>query len=376
MDKKNKYWQLFLSTFKLSACTFGGGFVIIPLMRERFVKELRWIEEEEMLDLTAIAQSSPGSIAINASILVGYHVAGIPGALITVVGAALPPLIIISIISAFYQAFRSNKYVSMAMAGMLAGVAAVVFDVVINMAWPILKKKRWLPIAVMLAAFFGDPFLLGEYHFNYFGLRCHRRTGYSVSAKAGGRQMIYLELFWSFFQIGLFSIGGGYAAMPLIQNQVVDIHPWLTMTGFADIMAIAEMTPGPIAVNAATFVGIQVAGLPGALIATIGCIFPSCVIVMTLAYVYYRFRGLSVMQGILAGLRPAVIAMIASAGISLLCMALYGQRTFPADLGSMDLIALAVFLVGFFILRKWKPSPIKVMAGAAMAGVVLYSIAA
>ena len=154
MDKKNKYWQLFLSTFKLSACTFGGGFVIIPLMRERFVKELRWIEEEEMLDLTAIAQSSPGSIAINASILVGYHVAG----MITVVGAALPPLIIISIISAFYQAFRSNKYVSMAMAGMLAGVAAVVFDVVINMAWPILKKKRWLPIAVMLAAFLATRF--------------------------------------------------------------------------------------------------------------------------------------------------------------------------------------------------------------------------
>ena len=158
LDKKNKYWQLFLSTFKLSACTFGGGFVIIPLMRERFVKELHWIEEEEMLDLTAIAQSSPGSIAINASILVGYHVAGIPGALITVVGSALPPLIIISIISAFYQAFRSNKYVSMAMAGMLAGVAAVIFDVVINMAWPILKKKRLLPIAVMLAAFVATRF--------------------------------------------------------------------------------------------------------------------------------------------------------------------------------------------------------------------------
>lgn len=103
--------------------------------------------------------------------------------------------------------------------------------------------------------------------------------------------MIYLELFWSFSQVGLFSIGGGYAAMPLIQNQVVDIHPWLTMTGFADIMAIAEMTPGPIALNAATFVGIQVAGLPGALIATIGCIFPSCVIVMTLAYVYLPLPG-------------------------------------------------------------------------------------
>ena len=157
MDKKDKCWQLFLSTFKLSACTFGGGFVIIPLMRERFVKELHWIEEEE-LDLTAIAQSSPGSIAINASILVGYHVAGIPGVLITVVGAALPPLIIISIISAFYQVFRSNKYMSTAMAGMLAGVAAVIFDVFINMAWSILKNKRLLPIAIMLAAFVATRF--------------------------------------------------------------------------------------------------------------------------------------------------------------------------------------------------------------------------
>ena len=150
--------KLFLSTLYLSAFTFGGGYVIVTLMKTKFVDQYHWIDEEEMLDLTAIAQSSPGSIAINASILVGYNVAGIPGALITVVGAALPPLIIISIISAFYQAFRSNKYVSMAMAGMLAGVAAVIFDVVINMAWSILKNKRLLPIAVMLAAFLATRF--------------------------------------------------------------------------------------------------------------------------------------------------------------------------------------------------------------------------
>ena len=187
--------------------------------------------------------------------------------------------------------------------------------------------------------------------------------------------MIYLQLFLSFLQIGALSFGGGYAAMPLIEAQIVWAHGWLDLTEFANLVTIAEMTPGPIAVNAATFVGIQVAGLPGALIATIGCIFPSCVIVMALAYVYYRFRGLSVMQGILAGLRPAVIAMIASAGISLLCMALYGQRMFPADLGSMDLTALAIFLVDFVILRKWKPSPIKVMASAAVAGIALYGIA-
>ena len=104
--------------------------------------------------------------------------------------------------------------------------------------------------------------------------------------------MIYLEILWSFIQIGLFSVGGGYAAMPLIQHQVVDLHPWLTMTQFADIMTIAEMTPGPIAINAATFVGIRVAGIPGALVATLGCVLPSCIIVISLAYVYYRFRGL------------------------------------------------------------------------------------
>ncbi len=183
--------------------------------------------------------------------------------------------------------------------------------------------------------------------------------------------MTLLQLFLSFFQIGLFSIGGGYAAMPLIQNQVVDLHGWLTMTQFADIMTIAEMTPGPIAINSATFVGIQIAGIPGALVATLGCIFPSCVIVLTLAYIYYRFRGLSIVQGILAGLRPAVIAMIASAGISLFCMSMYGQRSFPADLSQINWMCLGIFAVGFFILRKWKPSPIAVMAGAGAAGIVL-----
>lgn len=186
--------------------------------------------------------------------------------------------------------------------------------------------------------------------------------------------MIYLELFWSFFQIGLFSIGGGYAAMPLIQNQVVDIHSWLTMTQFADIMTIAEMTPGPIAINSATFVGIQDAGLPGALIANIGCVFPSCVIVVTLAYIYYRFRSLNMVQGVLSGLRPAVIAMIASAGISLLIMAFYGQRTLPKDLASLDVIAVIIFAIGFFVLRKWKPNPLWVMAGSGVAGIILYSL--
>lgn len=158
-SNKQKYKKLFLSTFQLSACTFGGGFVIIPLMRKKFVEELHWIDEQEMMDLTAIAQSSPGAIAVNASILVGYHVAGIIGALITVFGTILPPLVIISVISLFYKEFRDNVIVNMAMTGMLAGVAAVVCDVVITMGKSILKEKRILPVIILLASFIAVRFL-------------------------------------------------------------------------------------------------------------------------------------------------------------------------------------------------------------------------
>lgn len=152
-SKAKKYIKLFLSTFKISACTFGGGFVIIPLLRRKFVEDLGWIDEQEMMDLTAIAQSSPGAIAVNASILVGYRVAGIPGAMLTVLGTVLPPLIIISVISIFYKAFRDNAIVNAAMAGMLCGVAAVILDVVINMVKGIFKQKRILPVLVMAGAF-------------------------------------------------------------------------------------------------------------------------------------------------------------------------------------------------------------------------------
>ena len=158
-DKRKLYRTLFLSTLKLSACTFGGGFVIIPLMRRRFVEELHWVEEQEMLDLTAIAQSAPGAIAVNASILLGYRVAGLAGALMTVLGTILPPLTIISVISLFYTAFRDNVMVGWAMTGMLAGVAAVLCDVVYTMAKTVFKEKRLLPVAVLVGAFIAVRYL-------------------------------------------------------------------------------------------------------------------------------------------------------------------------------------------------------------------------
>ncbi len=185
---------------------------------------------------------------------------------------------------------------------------------------------------------------------------------------------VLLQLFWSFFQIGLFSIGGGYAAMPLIQHQVVDLHGWLTMQEFVDIITISQMTPGPIAINSATFVGTRIAGLPGAIIATIGCVFPSCIIVLTLAWVYYRYRTLSVVQGVLGGLRPAVVAMIASAGVSILVTALWNGAAASLNPADLDWIAALLFIAALFVLRRWKLNPIWVMVGTGVVGLGLYLI--
>jgi len=117
--------------------------------------------------------------------------------------------------------------------------------------------------------------------------------------------MIYFQLFLSFLQIGAFSFGGGYAAMPLIQNQVVTLHGWLNLAEFTDLVTISQMTPGPIAINAATFVGTRIAGTPGALAATIGCVLPSCILVTLLAKIYLKYRNLSLIQGVLKSQRHA-----------------------------------------------------------------------
>lgn len=147
------YFKLFTSTFYISAFTFGGGYVIIPLMRKKFVNEFHWIEEQEMLDLTAIAQSTPGAMAVNAAILVGYRMAGYLGSMITIIATVLPPLIILSAISVVYSAFISNLIVKYILRGMQAGVAAVIIDVVISMVTSLIKERKVLPVIVMIGAF-------------------------------------------------------------------------------------------------------------------------------------------------------------------------------------------------------------------------------
>ena len=156
----SKLWTLFKSMFLLSACTFGGGFVIVSLMKKKYVEELKWLEEEEMLDVTAITQSAPGPLPVNASVIIGYRMAGVVGSLTAILGTILPPMMIISVISLFYEQFRTNPYVATALQVMRAGVAAVIFDVVINLADNVWKTKRMLYIAMMVIALVAS-YLLG-----------------------------------------------------------------------------------------------------------------------------------------------------------------------------------------------------------------------
>lgn len=188
--------------------------------------------------------------------------------------------------------------------------------------------------------------------------------------------MIYLQLFLSFLKIGLFSFGGGYAALPLIQGQVVTAHGWLSASEFTDLITISQMTPGPIAINGATFVGIKIAGLPGAFVATLGCITPSCIIVTLLAWLYMKYRNLSAMQLILTSLRPAVVAMIASAGITILTTAFWSSQG-AVQLATTNWYLVCIFVICLILLQKYKLNPIWVMllAGVMKLGLAILGIA-
>ena len=166
--------------------------------------------------------------------------------------------------------------------------------------------------------------------------------------------------------------------MPLIQNQVVQLHPWLSQSEFTDLITISQMMPGPIAVNSATFVGTRIAGMPGALAATAGCVLPSCILVTLLAKIYLKYRNLSLLQGVLKSLRPAVIAMIAAAGVSILVNAFWGETmaslTTTELLPNISIQAVGIFIGSLILLVRFKINPIHVMLLSGVAEVVLQLI--
>lgn len=179
--------------------------------------------------------------------------------------------------------------------------------------------------------------------------------------------MTLINLFLIFLQIGAFSFGGGFAAIPLIQQQIVVANNWMTMEEFTNLIAIVQSCPGSVAVNSATFIGINLFGIKGAIVATLGCILPSIAFVATLGYIYNRFKKNYILEGVLSGLRPAVVAMILSAGISILLIAIFGTTS-----GSLNITAVIVFIVALFILAKTRTNPIFLLLISGLLGLVFY----
>ncbi len=183
--------------------------------------------------------------------------------------------------------------------------------------------------------------------------------------------MIYLELYLTFFKIGLFSIGGGLAALPLIEAAVVKEKAWISFSEFTDLIALSQMTPGPIAVNASTFVGNKVAGFSGAIVATLGSITPGILIVSLLFLLLNKHKDTAIVKGIMLGLKPAVVALIAAAGYRIFNYAMFqsGKQTFQLN---FNLVALLIFAITILALRKYKTNPVKTMLLTGFCGGLIY----
>ncbi|AEA01772.1 MULTISPECIES: chromate transporter [Aerococcus] len=184
--------------------------------------------------------------------------------------------------------------------------------------------------------------------------------------------MIYLQLLISFLKVGAFSFGGGYAALPLIQEEIVENYAWLSMQEFTDLITISQMTPGPIAINSATFVGTKLAGPLGAIVATLGSVLPSIIIVSIIARLYFKYRNLSLLQNVLVALRPAVVAMIAAAGLLIMISAFWGEA--PIQLATINLVAVAIFGLALGILIRYKVNPIIIIILAGICNVIYQAV--
>lgn len=185
--------------------------------------------------------------------------------------------------------------------------------------------------------------------------------------------MIYFQLFLSFVKIGLFSFGGGYAVLPLIEEEIVNNQQFLTAQQYVDLLSVGEIVPGPVGVNAATFAGNQVAGLTGGLVATLGILTPSIIIVLTLGYLYKHYQTVSTIQGVVKGLAPASVALIASAASLLVINAFFGQAA-VIDFSSINWVSVVLFVISLYLLQRYNINTLLILAITGIAGGIIYSL--
>lgn len=310
---KRKALGLFATFFKIGAFTFGGGYAMIPLIQREIVDKKQWATNEDLLDIIAIAESTPGPIAVNAATFIGSKIDGFFGALFATLGVVLPSFITILAVSFAIAQFEHIKIVQYAFTGIRAAVLALIIRALAAMY----KECPKSPLSYIIAA---AAFLLQHLQAStrFLSYSAVLRSAllyiwYLIQKrKGGGRQMIFIELFFTFFKIGLFTVGGGYAMLPLIRTEVLS-KGWLTAEEIVNFIAVSESTPGPFAVNIATYIGSVRGGAAGAVCATLGVVLPSFLIILAIARCYKKFKSSKIVAGLMSGLKPAVIGLIAAA---------------------------------------------------------------
>lgn len=364
MKRAREICELFVQFMKFGLFTFGGGWSIVAQMQKLYVEEKHTITAEELLDLTSVGRSVPGTMIGNVAVLYGYRVAGIWGSLACVFGMILPPMGVLVVITHFYTLFQENMWVAAAMKGIRAAVVPIMISAVVGMVGSAFKYPPCFAVCC-------------------WSLRCIcslTSTAYtwSFSAQSAAlssrrfmsgrerRSMVLIDLFISFLKIGFTSFGG-LSMIPLITSEMTE-HSWMTASEVSDIVAIAEMTPGPLGLNCATFAGMRTAGIAGAVAANLGALAPTLTVCLAAAIFFERFRKSRFMAKVMTGVRPACVGMIFGVILSL-C-----TTNYLSGLGGVSIGALVVGAVALALLLKFKVSIPKVICLSGVLGVIFFGV--
>ena len=364
--------DLFGSFAKVGLFTFGGGYAMIALIESTCVEKKKWITHDEMMNITVIAESTPGPIAINCATYVGYKQKGFAGALIATIGMILPSFCIIFTISKFLDHFLEITWIAYAFQGIKIAVGILILDAAVKMLQKMQKKP--MPLTFMLCAF-AAMFLINIHPDD--GCRPDQPRhlhGEKISCEGRCREMILLELFIGFLRVGCFAFGGAYGAIPLIRDVVLS-YGWLDEEMLTYMIAVSESTPGPIMVNLATYVGSSQAGIPGALIATIAVVLPSFIIILLVTALLKTVLKNPYVQAVLRGLKPSMIGIILATGVYMIIRnGIVIQEKVILIRPLILTLMLALIYFGSRKISKNGISPIMLICISAIAGAALYGI--
>ena len=382
-------WTLFTLFLRIGSTAFGGFMALIAVVENHVVERRKWLTHEEVLDGVSLATVLPGPIAVNVIAYVGHRLRGIPGALACAIGVILPAFLLMLALSAAYFAWGQMPAVSKLFMGFLPAVAAIILVAAWNMGRKTIKGVSEALISLIAAA-------LMVWHGSFAvslsvivvsgvaGWLIFREKPAAVSSKPSGElknsgkllsvaaaplaltvpfwsanSILLLKLFTTFAGMSVFLFGGGYVFIPLMQNTVVVSTGWLTQQEFVDAIAMSQIMPGPIVLST-VFIGYKMAGLLGALVATIGIFLPPGILMIAGTHVLNRIKQSALIKAVLRGIRPAIIGMIASAVIT---VGMSAQHHW---------VSLLIFAAALLAQLRFKLDVVWVIPTAGLAGLLMY----